>query len=123
MEPLAAVVNAPRNEKGTKLSDEKRSALRSQIEFYFSTGNLCKDLYLRSHMDTNGWTPLELIAGFNQVRKYKAPMAEIAEALSKSEVLEVDSVTRYVRLKDEEQRNKWARVPSDIRGMMSPSSP
>jgi len=36
-------------------------------------------------------------------------------------VLEVDGVTRYIRLKDEETRNKWARVPGDFRELISPS--
>uniref|UniRef100_A0A7S4QHS1 HTH La-type RNA-binding domain-containing protein n=1 Tax=Alexandrium monilatum TaxID=311494 RepID=A0A7S4QHS1_9DINO len=103
--PAAAL--KPRAE-GRPLSDDKKAALRKQIEFYFSSGNLCKDVYLRSHMDTNGWTPLELIARFPRVEKYKASMTEITEALADSVILEVDSATHNVRLKDEEERNKWA---------------
>ena len=34
---------------------------------YCSDDNLCKDLYLRQHMDGQGWVPLPLIAGFRQV--------------------------------------------------------
>jgi hypothetical protein len=34
---------------------------------YCSDDNLCKDLYLRQHMDGQGWVPLSLIAGFRQV--------------------------------------------------------
>mmetsp|Transcript_35297 Transcript_35297/g.76935 ORF Transcript_35297/g.76935 Transcript_35297/m.76935 type:complete len:740 (-) Transcript_35297:134-2353(-) len=125
IDPLAAAVSAPRtpaqSAKTAKMSTEKFGALRTQIEFYFSTGNLCKDLYLRSHMDTNGWTPLELIAGFNQVRKFRANMTEIAEALANSQILEIDGVNRYIRLKDEDIRNKWARVPSGFTA--TPGSP
>uniref|UniRef100_A0A7S2N1G8 HTH La-type RNA-binding domain-containing protein n=1 Tax=Alexandrium andersonii TaxID=327968 RepID=A0A7S2N1G8_9DINO len=100
----AAVVRV----EGQPLPDEKKAALRKQIEFYFSPGNLCKDMYLRGHMDTNGWTPLELIARFPRVEKYKASMTEITEVMADSAILEVDSATHNVRLKDEEERGKWA---------------
>ncbi|EMS62741.1 hypothetical protein TRIUR3_31616 [Triticum urartu] len=38
-----------------------------QIDYYFSDENLCKDIFLRRHMDDRGWVPLSLIAGFNQL--------------------------------------------------------
>lgn len=109
-EPPPAAVH-PRAE-GQPLPEDKKVALRKQIEFYFSPGNLCKDMYLRSHMDTNGWTPLELIARFPRVEKYKASMTEITEALADSVILEVDSEAHNVRLKDEESRSTWARAES-----------
>lgn len=40
-----------------------------QIDYYFSDENLCKDIFLRRHMDDRGWVPLSLIAGFNQVQR------------------------------------------------------
>ncbi|ONM29932.1 La-related protein 1C [Zea mays] len=48
------------------LIDPSRKNLLEQIEYYFSDDNLCKDLYLRQHMDGQGWVPLPLIAGFRQ---------------------------------------------------------
>jgi la-related protein 1 len=47
--------------------DPLRAELLKQIEYYFSDDNLCKDIFLRRHMDDQGWVPLPLIAGFNQV--------------------------------------------------------
>jgi len=35
--------------------------------FFCSNDNLCKDMYLRRHMDEQGWVPVALIAGFNRV--------------------------------------------------------
>lgn len=41
--------------------------LLSHLFNFCSDENLCKDIYLRKHMDDHGWVPLSLIAGFNQV--------------------------------------------------------
>ncbi|CAE8735624.1 unnamed protein product, partial [Polarella glacialis] len=121
LDPLAAAVN-PRD--GKPLTPEQNVNLKKQVEFYFSTQNLCKDLYLRSHMNEDGWTPLELISQFPQVRKFRATIAEVAEVLTDSTVLEVDKVSKYMRLRNEEERTKWskARVPSEYRELVSPSN-
>ncbi|ONM23203.1 La-related protein 1C [Zea mays] len=44
--------------------------IRNQIEFYFSTNNLCHDTFLRRHMNDQGWVPINLILGFNRVSKF-----------------------------------------------------
>eukprot|EP00933_Yihiella_yeosuensis_P038046 TRINITY_DN32015_c0_g1_i1.p1 TRINITY_DN32015_c0_g1~~TRINITY_DN32015_c0_g1_i1.p1 ORF type:complete len:793 (-),score=216.30 TRINITY_DN32015_c0_g1_i1:145-2523(-) len=121
LDPLAAAVN-PR--EGKPLSDEQKTNLRNQIEFYFSTQNLCKDLYLRSHMDEAGWTSIDLIAQFPQVRKYRATLKEIEEVLADSKLLEVDKSTSKLRLRDEEERSKWAerKVPTEYRELVSPAN-
>ena len=43
--------------------------LRSQVEYYFSIENLCKDMYLRKRMDSQGFVPLHFIAAFKRVRE------------------------------------------------------
>ncbi|KAK1652809.1 hypothetical protein QYE76_070614 [Lolium multiflorum] len=50
--------------------EQLQRELLVQIEYYFSDENLCKDIYLRQHMDGQGWVPVSLIAGFNQVQKF-----------------------------------------------------
>merc|ERR1719356_524525 len=87
LDPLAAAVNPG---SGKPLDEDQRKNLRGQIEFYFSVDNLCKDVYLRSHMNADGWTPIELIQNFPQVRKYKANEKDIIECLKTSEIIEVD---------------------------------
>ncbi|KAL6655147.1 hypothetical protein ACP70R_005973 [Stipagrostis hirtigluma subsp. patula] len=65
--------------------------IRAQIEFYFSTNNLCHDTYLRRHMDDQGWVSINLISGFRRVRQL-APSADtnfILDAIQGSEILEV----------------------------------
>ncbi|CAI7890830.1 unnamed protein product, partial [Closterium sp. NIES-54] len=45
-----------------------RTALTKQIEYYFSIENLCRDLFLRSKMDSEGFIHVDVIAAFNRVR-------------------------------------------------------
>ncbi|KAL8770060.1 MAG: hypothetical protein Q9209_004098 [Squamulea sp. 1 TL-2023] len=40
-----------------------------QMEYYFSVDNLCKDLYLRKHMDSQGFVFLSVLAQFNRIRQ------------------------------------------------------
>ncbi|OIW35024.1 hypothetical protein CONLIGDRAFT_37464 [Coniochaeta ligniaria NRRL 30616] len=42
--------------------------LTAQIEYYLSVDNLCKDVFLRKHMDSQGFVPFDLIAGFQRVK-------------------------------------------------------
>lgn len=101
------------------LDADKKTALKTQIEFYFSLENLCKDLYLRSQMDESGWISLHTISRFPKVQKFEASVAEIVEALSDSTILEVEHQTCCVRLKDESMRGQWARVPDDYKQSLS----
>lgn len=39
-----------------------------QVEYYFSVENLCKDTYLRKQMNSAGWIPLAILAGFNRLK-------------------------------------------------------
>jgi la-related protein 1 len=37
-------------------------------EYYFSVDNLLKDMYLRRHMDSQGFVSLDFIAAFNRIK-------------------------------------------------------
>lgn len=37
-------------------------------EYYFSVDNLCKDMYLRKHMDSQGFVRLAFIASFKRIK-------------------------------------------------------
>lgn len=122
--PLAAAVarpSLPLDAEGPA-RQEALKALKTQIEFYFSVDNLCKDLFLRSHMNPEGWTPIELIAAFPKVKKTGAVEADIVEGLNNSTVLEVDPMTRYIRLRDPELRQIFAEVPNEYRQSVTPSN-
>jgi la-related protein 1 len=60
--------------------------LLAQIEYYFSVENLCRDIYLRSQMDEEGYVPVEIIAAFNRVRAWTTDLAflvEVSQTLSR----------------------------------------
>ncbi|KAL4976730.1 hypothetical protein BDW66DRAFT_46808 [Aspergillus desertorum] len=40
-----------------------------QLDYYFSVDNLCKDIYLRKHMDSQGFVALSVIANFKRVKQ------------------------------------------------------
>jgi len=63
-------------------------AIQIQIEYYFSVDNLCKDLYLRGQMDSEGWVPLSLLAGFNKIKALTDDPNEIIESIGQSEIVE-----------------------------------
>ncbi|KAI8647368.1 hypothetical protein BD408DRAFT_378675 [Parasitella parasitica] len=60
-----------------------------QIEYYFSVDNLCRDIFLRSQMDTDGYVPITLIAGFNRVRGLTTDMSLVRTSLELSKILQV----------------------------------
>ncbi|KAF0497666.1 La-related protein 1 [Gigaspora margarita] len=61
-----------------------------QIEYYFSIDNLCKDIYLRNNMDSEGYVPIVLLAGFNRVKALTMDMDLVREALLSSYIVEVN---------------------------------
>ncbi|KAJ5587791.1 uncharacterized protein N7459_003556 [Penicillium hispanicum] len=42
--------------------------LSMQLEYYFSVDNMCKDMFLRRQMDSQGFVPLGVIASFKRVK-------------------------------------------------------
>ncbi|KAJ5428970.1 hypothetical protein N7445_010424 [Penicillium cf. griseofulvum] len=42
--------------------------LSMQLEYYFSVDNMCKDMFLRRRMDSQGFVPLGVIASFKRVK-------------------------------------------------------
>lgn len=69
------------------------AAVLKQIEYYFSNDNLCRDEYLRKHMDAEGWVSASLIAGFNRVKQITQNIPNstkfILDLLRNSEKVEV----------------------------------
>ncbi|KAJ5185723.1 Winged helix-turn-helix transcription repressor DNA-binding [Penicillium cf. griseofulvum] len=42
--------------------------LSMQLEYYFSVDNMCKDMFLRKQMDSQGFVPLNVLASFKRVK-------------------------------------------------------
>ncbi|KAL3696037.1 hypothetical protein R1sor_010113 [Riccia sorocarpa] len=79
---------------GSVIAADNAMALRhlvvKQIEYYFSIENLCRDIFLRSKMDEQGFIPVAVIANFNRVKMLTGDTALILDALrSHSSLVEV----------------------------------
>ena len=59
-----------------------------QMEYYFSVDNLCKDTYLRKNMNSQGWVPLELVAGFNRIKQLTPDVVVVRDVCLNSSVIE-----------------------------------
>lgn len=105
------------------LNPEQTVAVKAQFEFYFSADNLCKDLYLRQHMDAEGWTSLDLLCNFKKIQAFNTTVESISEALASSESVEVDAQKRRVRLKDPEMRQKWCEAATEMQQATTPKAP
>ncbi|KAI8072163.1 uncharacterized protein B0P05DRAFT_573094 [Gilbertella persicaria] len=84
-----------------------KSYICQQIEYYFSVDNLCKDLFLRSQMDAEGYVPLSLIAGFNRVRGLTSDMSLVRGSLNLSKILEVKQQEDELFLRKKEGWETW----------------
>ncbi len=57
-------------------------------EYYFSVENLCKDIYLRKHMDSKGFVYLSFIAEFNRIKQLTTDMELIKLVCYQSRIIE-----------------------------------
>ena len=89
-----------------------------QVHYYFSAENLCRDEFLRGHMDQReGWLPIQLIASFNRLRSLTVDVNLVAEALRLSPELEV--CNGMVRKRHDWQR--WLLPHAQLGGPTSPT--
>ncbi len=74
----------------------------TQIEYYFSIDNLCKDLFLRRHMDSQGFVFLSFVAGFKRIQSLTQDFEILRYACQESQTIEIvvgeDGVDRIRRL-------------------------
>eukprot|EP00971_Amphidinium_carterae_P205256 4073933-Amphidinium_carterae.1 len=99
----------------------KQGEVLNQVNYYFSEDNLCKDTFLRGHMDEEGWVKLSLIMGFNKMKAYSIDMA--TSAIANSTIVELNAEKDQMRLKDEDLRRRWTgRQASDAANPTAESS-
>lgn len=72
---------------------------KSQIEFYFTPENLVRDVFLRQHMDVEGYVPLAFVGSFQAVYSLHQDYASLLDAVKSSEYLEFDEVNEKIRLR------------------------
>ncbi|KAF2706678.1 hypothetical protein K504DRAFT_385523 [Pleomassaria siparia CBS 279.74] len=65
MPPMSAVTYSPFTVDRYALT----SMVSTQLEYYFSVENLCKDIYLRKHMDSQGYVFLSFVSDFNRIKQ------------------------------------------------------
>ncbi|KAI1007163.1 hypothetical protein K3495_g1064 [Podosphaera aphanis] len=79
-----------------------------QLDYYFSIDNLCKDVFLRRHMDSQGYVFLSFIAGFKRIQALTQDFELIRFACQESETIELirgdDGIDR---LRRKEGWEKW----------------
>ncbi|KAK3299073.1 uncharacterized protein B0H64DRAFT_454740 [Chaetomium fimeti] len=79
--------------------------LKTQVEYYLSVENLCKDYYLRQHMDGQGFVHLATIAAFKRIKAVTEEVELLRLACSLSDQIEFgvgdDGIERL------RTRDKW----------------
>ena len=63
--------------------------IRQQIEYYFSIGNLCRDVYFRRQMDQEGFVDIAVLANFPRIRAMTSDAELIRKSLLNSDILEL----------------------------------
>ena len=100
-----------------------------QMEYYFSVDNLCKDTYLRSHMNSQGFVSLNLVAGFRRIQQLTPDLELVRYVCLNSQVIEFrvgEDGTDWVRRRDDWQQwvlNAEDRVSSARNDGPVPAAP
>lgn len=81
------------------------SLLKNQIEYYFSIENLCKDMYLRKRMDSQGFVNLHFVAAFKRIRELTSDMGMIRAVCETS--TELDFVVGEDEIERLRRRTAW----------------
>ncbi|KAI9732483.1 MAG: hypothetical protein M1818_007521 [Claussenomyces sp. TS43310] len=85
-----------------------------QLEYYFSIDNLCKDVFLRRHMDSQGFVFLSIVSGFKRIQSLTKDLELLRFACQESEVIEsVTGEDGVDRLRRQKGWEKWVMPMED----------
>ncbi|ORY78138.1 hypothetical protein BCR37DRAFT_394648 [Protomyces lactucae-debilis] len=85
-----------------------RPLVQQQLEYYFSIENLCKDLFLRKHMDDQGFVALPILARFNRVRSITLDYGLIRDVCAASGLIELKCVSgEQDKIRKQEGWEQW----------------
>jgi len=73
--------------------------LSAQVEHYFSTDNLIRDVYLRQRMDKEGWIPCAMLFDFPRVKQLCYSIEFLMASCANSKIIEVSGEHEKIRLK------------------------
>lgn len=93
--PNGTTMFAPQAGEGLEIVKKKAIG---QIEYFFTADELCKNTYLRNHMDTEGYLPAAIVFNFPSVVRFSVPYDVLLSAVASSETLEVDTVNETMRI-------------------------
>ena len=80
------------------LEQIKTNAVK-QIEYFFSMEELVKNVFLRRHMDVDGYLPAAIVFNFPSVAKFGLPYPDLLTAVSqKSTKVDVDFINECLRV-------------------------
>jgi len=109
MQTMSAVPYDPYMEQYSLLA-----MVTMQLEYYFSIDNLCKDVFLRRQMDSQGFVPLGVIQKFKRIQSLTTDPGLLRFACQESDVIEIvvgeDRIDRLRRL---EGWDKWVMPMED----------
>ncbi|EMR08263.1 hypothetical protein PNEG_03429 [Pneumocystis murina B123] len=91
-----------------------KNCILSQIDYYFSVENLCKDLFLRRHMDSQGWVNLLILANFNRIRSFALEYSFIRDVTTYSRTVDINFSDGYDRVRKKEGWEIWV-LPEEER--------
>ncbi|KTW25787.1 hypothetical protein T552_03400 [Pneumocystis carinii B80] len=91
-----------------------KNCILSQIDYYFSVENLCKDLFLRRHMDSQGWVNLLILANFNRIRSFALEYNFIRDITTYSRTVDVNFSDGYDLVRKKEGWEIWV-LPEEER--------
>jgi la-related protein 1 len=79
-----------------------------QLEYYFSIDNLCKDVFLRKHMDSQGFVFLAFIAKFRRIQSLTSEFDLLRFACQESEVIDIVTGDDGIdRIRRQDGWEKW----------------
>ncbi|CAG8953506.1 hypothetical protein HYFRA_00010256 [Hymenoscyphus fraxineus] len=82
MQPMSAPPFNPYMDQSAVIS-----MVKMQLEYYFSIDNLCKDVYLRKHMDSQGFVFLTFISSFKRIQALTQDFSLLYIACQDSDIL------------------------------------
>lgn len=90
--------------------------LTMQLEYYFSVDNMCKDMFLRKQMDSQGFVPLDVLANFKRVKSLTEDF-ELLRQVARRQLRNVDCQTGEDGVDRLRPRDKWQQwvLPLDQR--------
>lgn len=84
MQPLSAIMPSPQ-----EAQEQLLMIVTVQLEYYFGVENLIRDIFLRKHMDSQGFVFLDFIAGFNRLKSLTSDKDLLKLACLNSEAIEI----------------------------------